>query len=113
MADRASIFDDAPDFDVSGFTPAKPTPAPASEAVRKVAESTSFQSREPEKKSEKGPERKARRVYRTGRNAQFFCKAAPEVVEKFYAISNAQEWVMGETLDRAVAALERELAGQG
>ena len=113
MADRANIFDDA-DFDLSGFTPAKPAAAPAPEAIRKVAEKAAFPSRDPEKQKEP-PEKtgRERRIYRTGRNAQFFCKATPEVVEEFYAISNAQGWVMGETLERAVAALKRELQGRG
>ena len=55
--------------------------------------------------------RKARkpRVYRTGHSEQFTIKAAPAVVEEFYAIAEREGWVLGETLERAVAALNREL----
>jgi hypothetical protein len=36
-------------------------------------------------------------------------KALRETVDTFYAITDKQGWVLGETLDRAVAALQREL----
>jgi hypothetical protein len=108
MAGGADIF--ASDFDVEDFAPAKPAPAPPAEAIRrKVAEGSAFQSREPLKKRS----RREARVYRTGRNAQFSCKADPEVVDEFYAITEAQGWVMGQTLERAVAALTRELGREG
>jgi hypothetical protein len=102
------------ELDVSGFAPAKPAPKANAEAVRKVAENASFPSREAPTSQEPKPEAKAprpeRRVYRTGRTAQFTCKADPRVVGEFYAICNEREWVMGETLRRAVEALSRELA---
>lgn len=107
MADRANIFGDD-DFDVSGFAPAKPPVAPTKEAVRDVAEKASFPSREATTEpTQKG--RRERRTFRTGRDTQFTCKARLDVVDAFYAISNEQGWVMGETLERAVAALRREL----
>jgi hypothetical protein len=40
-------------------------------------------------------------------------KADPEVVDDFYAITDAEGWVLGETLQRAVAALKRELKRGG
>lgn len=107
MADRASIFTED---DLSDFTPAKPPVAPPPEAIKEIAEKASFKSREPERKPEK-EQRRERRIYRTGRDAQFSCKAHPDVIARFYAISNEKDWVMGETLDRAVTALERELKG--
>jgi hypothetical protein len=39
-------------------------------------------------------------------------KASQEAVAAFYAISDQQGWVLGETLDHAVAALQRELAAK-
>ena len=42
--------------------------------------------------------------YRTGRNAQFTIKADPDVVAEFYRITDAEGWVLGETLEKAVAA---------
>ena len=49
------------------------------------------------------------RRHRTGRNVQFNVKASQETVDAFYAISDAKGWVLGETLEHALAALKREL----
>ena len=112
MQERASIFDSGTDFDVSGFTTQKPKAAEPPEKVKKVAEGANFKSREVDPKR---PAREPRR-YRTGRNTQFNIKADPEVIEEFYRLADAQGWVLGETLERAVNALKKEIAaasGQG
>jgi hypothetical protein len=108
---RASIFE-TDDLDVSSFTPkAGPdTSAPAPEQVRAVAEAAHFRSREAPTSPTLSPKRPPRR-YRTGRNVQFNMKASQETVDTFYAISDRNGWVLGETLEHALAALERELAG--
>ena len=106
MQERASVFDSGADFDVSSFTPQKPKTAAPPEKVRKVSEGANFKSREAEPKP---PSREPRR-YRTGRNTQFNIKADPEVIEEFYRIADAQGWVLGETLERAVTALKSEIA---
>ena len=59
-------------------------------------------------KPETHAKRPARR-YRTGRNVQFNVKALKETVDACYAISEAQDWVLGYTLERAIEALQREL----
>ena len=103
---RASIFE-ADDLDISGFAP-RPGPdtsAPAAEQVRAVAEAAHFHSRE---QPAPAPKRVQRR-HRTGRNVQFNVKASQETVDAFYAISDAKGWVLGETLEHALAALKREL----
>jgi hypothetical protein len=111
MSDRASVFDSGADFDVSGFVPQKPQPAAPKEAVEKVSKAASFKSREP---VEPKVTRREARLYRTGRNAQFNIKADPEIVNEFYRITEAQGWVLGETLENAVNALKREIsAGKG
>ncbi len=53
------------------------------------------------------------RIPRTGRTMQFNARATPQTVEALYAIADQQGWLVGETLERALAALRRELAGQG
>ena len=58
------------------------------------------------------PKREPRR-HRTGRNVQFNVKASQETVDAFYAISDRNGWVLGETLEHALAALQREVAGKG
>ena len=79
--------------------------------VKAVAEAARFRSREPAATPEPVAKRIPRR-HRTGRNVQFNVKAAQETVDAFYAISDQQNWVLGETLEHALAALQRELAGR-
>jgi hypothetical protein len=45
---------------------------------------------------------------RTGRNAQFNLKARPDTIQSFCDIADSQDWGLGETLEYAVALLERE-----
>jgi hypothetical protein len=45
---------------------------------------------------------------RTGRNAQFNLKARPETIAAFCAVADARGWGLGETLEQAVALLQRE-----
>lgn len=105
MAERAGIFED--DLDLSVFTPNKSTgAAPSREAVREVSEQASFQSRE----AAPVPPKKADRRHRTGRNEQLNLKVRGDVKDLFYRINDAQGWVQGYTFERAVQALQRELA---
>jgi len=106
---RASVFDQGPDIDISGFTPrttAKPAAQP--EQVKAISETASFVSREPARKNSQTShtEREPRR-HRTGRNIQFNIKARAETIDRFYALADRNGWVLGETFERAVAALER------
>ena len=99
---RASIFED----DDLPATPEPPRPAP--EQVRALSEAANFRSREPQPA---GQGRRKPRTYRTGRTAAFSAKTTPETVDALYAIAERQGWKVGETLERALAALQRELAG--
>jgi hypothetical protein len=113
MAERAGLFEDADDFDVSAFTPKAVKGAePPSEAIRAVSEGANFQSREPVRTPEAKPVKRAQRRRRTGRNLQLNLKVAAKTLESFYEITDRQGWVLGETLERAIAALQRELAAQ-
>jgi hypothetical protein len=109
--ERASIFEDDDD-DLSGFKPKPPAtvvehPA-AVEQVRAVSEAANFRSRDPKPAPAEPPRREQRR-HRTGRNVQLNIKARAEAVELFYAITDRQHWVLGETFERAIDALKREL----
>jgi hypothetical protein len=115
--ERASIFDTADELDVSGFTP-KPGPDPKAvpaERVRAIAEASRFPSREAKvsQLAEPAPAKRPPRRHRTGRTQQFNARTTPETVEAFYAIADQQGWLVGETLEHALAALKRELEGQG
>lgn len=90
--------------DLSSFTP-KPKTAPRADTARAAAEATGFQSREP-KPAAAAPKQPRRR--RTGRNAQFNIKARPETIEAFYKVADENGWGLGETLEHAVALLEKE-----
>jgi hypothetical protein len=109
--ERASIFagDDA--LDISGFAPKsdhEPS-AVSPELVRAVAEASRFPSREARAAGARRPPR----IHRTGRTMQFNARTTPQTVEALYAIADRQGWLVGETLEHALAALQRELAGQG
>jgi hypothetical protein len=108
--ERASIFADDDALDLSGFAPkAAPEPSEVSaDLIRAVAEASRFPSREPKPTARRPP-----RIHRTGRTMQFNARTTPQTVEALYAIADQQGWLVGETLERALAALQRELAGQG
>lgn len=108
---RAGVFGAEDDLDISGFAP-KPVERPAArpEQVRAVSEAAQFQSREPRK----GPppastSKREPRRYRTGRNIQLNIKARADAIEAFYTIADQHGWVLGETFERAIDALRREL----
>lgn len=119
---RSSVFDtEESDLDLSAFTPkAVPdTTAPPAEQVKAFAEAVNFPSREarPSKtamieQTLTPHKRREPRRHRTGRNIQFNCKATQETIEAFYALADQNGWLVGETLERAVAALQREVAPQ-
>jgi len=107
---RASIFP-PDDLDISGFTPeATPDTGPDPETVRAISERSNFPSREHSRATET-PKRQPRR-HRTGRTAQFNARTTPETVEAFYAIADRKGWLVGETVEHALAALLREI-GEG
>jgi hypothetical protein len=107
---RASVFEAEPELDISGFVPEQAVTRKARpEQVRAISEAANFQSREAPREILGSPKREPRR-YRTGRNIQLNIKARAEVIDAFYAIADRKGWVLGETFERAVAALEQELA---
>jgi hypothetical protein len=111
--ERASVFDQGPDIDISGFKPrtvAKPAAQP--DQVKAISETASFVSREPIRapRQAAAPAAREPRRHRTGRNIQLNIKARAETIERFYAIADRKGWVLGETFERAIAALERDAA---
>jgi hypothetical protein len=111
--ERASVFGDDADLDISAFKPKPATkPAVRREQVREVSEAASFRSREPKPVAMIASPRREPRRHRTGRNVQLNIKATAEAVEAFYAITDRESWVLGETFERAIEALQRELNSQ-
>lgn len=113
---RASIFEEGEGeagqgLDVASFAPktAIDSKAPKPEEVRAVAQAARFPSREATAAKPAPKVKRTPRIHRTGRNVQFNIKASMETVDTFYLITEKQNWVLGETLERAVEALQREL----
>lgn len=103
------------DFNVNDWMPRTPAvnEKPPKVATEKAAIASGFRSREPQPAPVKPAVRQEPpRRRRTGRNAQFNLKARPETIEAFCAIADAQGWGLGETLERAVALLQREHGGR-
>lgn len=107
------------DLDLTDFTPAPTAPArPEPALARAAAAQTGFQSREAGQGRGEAPKAapivaQPVRRRRTGRNAQFNLKAKPETIAAFCAVADAKGWGLGETLEYAVALLEREYTGEG
>jgi len=109
---RASVFDADNELDVSGFLPRTvERPGAKPEQVRAVSETAQFQSREPRREPPTASTgRREPRRYRTGRNIQLNIKARADTIETFYALADQRGWVLGETFERAIGALKKELA---
>jgi len=105
MTVRASIFEED-DLSAPAPVPVRPTP----EQVRTVADAASFRSRESAPAMVTPAARRPPRTYRTGRTATFSVKARPDSIDAFYAIAERHNWKAAETFERALAALQRELA---
>lgn len=105
--ERAPLFGQDTDLDLSGFKPKAPA---RPEQVRDVAQQAGFRSREaaPVSVEDEAPRREPRR-YRTGRNVQLNLKVRREAVDAFYRLADERGWVLGEAFERAIGALEREL----
>jgi len=78
------------------------------EEIRKVAEQTGFTSREGTSPQKTIPETENRYVHRTGRDAQFNTKVHPKVKQAYYSIREKTKKPLGEILELALAAYERE-----
>jgi hypothetical protein len=100
------------DMDLTDFTP-KPALRPPvdRDVIRQVSEQNQFLSRvaaQPEPILEAKPLRRRGRP-RTGRSVQFNMKVTQATSDRFIRLADAQGWVFGEMLERALDALEREL----
>jgi hypothetical protein len=107
--ERAGLFEADNEFDVSQFQPKAPAKAvPPPDLVRSVSEAAHFRSREPAAT----PRKHEPMLYRTGRNTQFNAKIRADTHALIYEIAKQQGWKVGETLEHAIAALQRELAAK-
>jgi hypothetical protein len=104
MTSRPNLFDDE-EIDVSAFAPKTDSgPRVDRDALRQAGEATGFQSR---------PLHRTPRRHRTGRTAQFNTRIMPAAFDRFYQIADEQGWKIGETVEKALEALEEKLAKGG
>jgi len=122
MAERAKLFEEVQDPDLSRFAPrttTTTTPAPAIEQVRDVSTAAGFPNRDPIR-----PEAirtvapvAERHYYRTGRDTQFNTKVKAETKAAFITIAIEDAVPLGKVLEDALEALmkerERSRSGQG
>lgn len=120
MNERSSIFGN---LNAKDFKPkTEPPSGPGPEDIDRISDTTKFRSREANREANVGQplttspqsvsQQSSKRppmVYRTGRNTTFSAKTTPETVEAFYEIARAQGWKAGETFERAVEALKRQV----
>ena len=114
MNKRASIFDDAAELDVAAFQPEEaPAPEPDRENLKAISEASNFPSRQAKPLQASAPIRREPRRHRTGRTAQFNDRTTPQTVDEFYRLADQKGWLVGETLEHALAALKREIGESG
>jgi hypothetical protein len=113
VADRVSIFEGGDDVDLTQFKPkaGEATAKPDPEQVRAVSEAAHFPSRQIQPPAIPAPKRKTHHR-KTGRTAQLAVKVRPEYLDRLYATAESQKWLVGETVERALDALKREI-GEG
>ena len=113
MTKRTSIFDapEASPLDVSDFSPrSQPEARPRAEDIDAASTGSRFLSREPPVEPVVSTRNTHRQpmVYRTGRSVTFSTKTTQQTVDQFYILAQQNGWKVGETFEKAVAALMRE-----
>lgn len=120
---RPSIFAADDDLDLSRFTPKSAPEAPVSpETVRKVSEEGGFPSRAPKPRTPPQPPRRPTAA-KSGRTVLLNARITQRAHDRFHEIIESERLryesgelmhrpTLGEIVERALAALEREM-GQG
>jgi hypothetical protein len=120
--ERASVFDDEDDLDVSGFAPKPATAAPRADpaAIREIASARGFTPRDPA--AEPAPvtapsppappaaERGQVRRRRTNRTAQMNIRTTPEFKALFERLADDERLSLAEAFEAAVEALAEKAA---
>jgi len=109
MNDRAKLFEEIPDPDLSRFTPRTDhESAPPIEQVRGLSNAAGFPTRDPIRAAPIAE----RHYYRTGRDTQFNTKVRPDVKAGFVAIATEDGVPLGKVLEDALEALRRQRSGR-
>lgn len=112
MPERAKLVLDAPELDVSGFSPRQPAKQADVEAINEASAKAGLVSREPQKKRLKKSDRRRR----TGRNIQLSAKIserAQETLDEIYENNKnpdgTAKWTIGQILEFGLDAFKRDL----
>jgi len=111
--EHRDIFAEDDALNLDRFKPKPPHVAdrPSPEDLRGIAERTKFVSREGQGTQQPAKVPLLRRgQHRTGRSATVTLKTTPDASNRFYALAQVHGWLIGEAFERAVTALEREIA---
>jgi hypothetical protein len=114
MAERAKLFEEVREPDLSRFTPrTDPIVVPAIAQVRDVSAAAGFPNRDPIRAAAPPPPRPIapvaeRHYYRTGRDTQFNTKVRAETKAAYVAIAMEDGVPIGKVLEDALDALMRE-----
>jgi hypothetical protein len=111
--EHRDIFAEDDALNLDRFKPKPPEAAgrPGPEELRGIAERTKFVSREGQGTQQPAKVPLLRRgQHRTGRSATVTLKTTPDASNRFYALAQTHGWLIGEAFERAVAALERQIA---
>jgi hypothetical protein len=109
--EHGNIFEGDDPLNLDRFQP-KPAGAsdrPGPQELRGIAERTKFVSREGQGAAPPPVPLLRRGQHRTGRTATLTLKTTPEYSNRFYALAEAQGWLIGETFERALDALEQQI----
>jgi hypothetical protein len=118
---RPNIFADD-DIDLSGFAPKKEQSAPPvpPETVRRVSEEGGFPSRSPKPRTPPAPPPKRPLAAKTGRTVLLNARVTQRAHDRFHEIVESERLryeagelthrvTLGELVERALAALDREM----
>ena len=117
MSERASIFDDT-EFDISGFAPRQEGRghAPGDRACRfgsgPIPQPRTGAADSARRKSTGAAEARAASLQNGSKHTAQCQKVRAETLDSFYALADEKGWVLGETLERALAALRKNLAAE-
>ena len=98
-----------PFTDLNDFVPKAQARPVEAQQIDRIASDMGFPSRQAATVPAAAQTAPHRRRYTTGRNQQLNIKATAETVERFYRLADQQGVPLGELLDRALRALEKDL----
>jgi len=106
MSERVNPFANIQDPPVFTTKPRAEKPV-EEETITRIAEENKFPSRQAATRPARAERRKPR-IHRTGRNQQFNAKATAETISRVYKQADEMKVTLGEWMERAVDALDRE-----